>query len=73
MGSSGTSTGFQVNPQKRYYNLNVRAGRHPTKKVALARVGRKLLDSAYREFGPGSNGITEVERGVYGKLTVQWE
>ncbi|MBI3804695.1 MAG: TonB-dependent receptor [Nitrospirae bacterium] len=61
---------------KSYYNLDLRLGWHPTKKVELALVGQNLLDSHHPEFGAGNNGIiesTEVERSVYGKVTFRWD
>lgn len=58
---------------KQYYNLDLRVGWHPTKKVELALVGQNLLDNHHPEFSGGSAGITEVQRGVYGKVTAQWD
>ncbi|WDT81881.1 MAG: TonB-dependent receptor [Candidatus Manganitrophus sp.] len=55
---------------KRYYNLDLRLGWHPTKKVELSVVGQNLLDQQHAEF---AQGVVEVQRGVYAKVTVQWE
>ncbi|WDT76901.1 MAG: TonB-dependent receptor [Candidatus Manganitrophus sp.] len=55
---------------KRYYNLDLRLGWHPTKKVELSVVGQNLLDQQHAEF---AQGVVEVQRGVYAKATVQWE
>jgi iron complex outermembrane receptor protein len=58
---------------RRYYNLDVRVGWRPTKRVELALIGQNLLDSHHPEFNGGSSGLTEVERAVYGKVTVRWD
>lgn len=55
---------------KRYYNLDVRLGWHPTQKMELSVVGQNLLDQQHAEF---ARGAVEVQRGVYGKVTVRWE
>ncbi|MCG3112674.1 MAG: TonB-dependent receptor [Candidatus Manganitrophus sp. SB1] len=55
---------------KRYYNLDLRLGWHPTEKVELSVVGQNLLDQQHAEF---ARGVVEVQRGVYAKVTVQWE
>ncbi|MBI3803130.1 MAG: TonB-dependent receptor [Nitrospirae bacterium] len=58
---------------KRYYNLDLHLGWHPTKWIELALVGQNLLDNHHPEFGGGSAGIAEIQRGVYGKVTAQWQ
>jgi iron complex outermembrane receptor protein len=55
---------------KRYYNLDLRLGWHPRDHVELSVVGQNLLDSHHAEF---ARGVVEVQRGVYAKVTVQWE
>ncbi|PYJ03659.1 MAG: TonB-dependent receptor, partial [Verrucomicrobia bacterium] len=54
-----------------YLELNVRLGWRPTKNLELAIVGQNLLDSRHPEFSPSfiNTQRTEVERGVYGKLS----
>ncbi|TAK06617.1 MAG: TonB-dependent receptor, partial [Candidatus Manganitrophaceae bacterium] len=54
---------------RRYYNLDLRVGWHPTRETEVALVGQNLLDNHHPEFSGG----TEVERGVYAKVTVQWK
>lgn len=58
---------------KQYYNLDLRVGWRPTQKVELAVVGQNLLDNHHPEFSGGSAGFTEVERGVFGKVTARWD
>lgn len=58
---------------EQYYNLDLRVGWHPTQKVELAVVGQNLLDNHHPEFNGGSAGFTEVERGVFGKVTARWD
>ncbi len=58
---------------KQYYNLDLRVGWHPMRDIELAVVGQNLLDNHHPEFGGGSAGTAEVERGVYAKVTAQWK
>lgn len=61
---------------RQYYNLDVRVGWRPRTDLELSVVGQNLLDNHHPEFGPGSSGvtdITEVERGVYAKVTYLWK
>lgn len=55
---------------RRYYNLDLRLGWHPTERTELSIVGQNLLDKHHPEF---AQGIVEVQRGVYAKVTIQWE
>lgn len=55
---------------KRYYNLDLRLGWHPTERMELSVVGQNLLDQQHAEFAQGA---VEVQRGVYAKVTVRWE
>ena len=54
-----------------YHNLDVRLGYRPTKSWELSLVGHNLLETHHQEFFPGlfHTQPTEVQRGVYGKLT----
>jgi iron complex outermembrane recepter protein len=54
-----------------YLALDVRLGWRPCKDVELAIVGQHLLDDQHPEFTSALNGTrpTEVEHGVYAKLT----
>ena len=58
---------------RQYYSLDLRLGWRPEKNIEVALVGQNLLDKHHPEFGGGSAGITEIERSVYGKVTVQWD
>lgn len=58
---------------RRYFDLDLRLGWHPTKSVELSLVGQNLLDNHHPEFGGGSVGPVEVQRAVYGKATVRWQ
>jgi iron complex outermembrane receptor protein len=53
-----------------YTNLDARLGWRPTRNLEVSVVGQNLLEPEHREFG----GVTssEVQRGVYGKVTLQW-
>jgi iron complex outermembrane receptor protein len=50
-----------------YVALDVRLGWRPTKNLELAVVGQNLLDNRHLEFS--SSIPTEIQRGVYGKVT----
>ena len=54
-----------------YHNLDMRLGWRPTKAWELSLVGHNLLESHHQEFLPGliRTQPTEVQRGVYGKVT----
>ena len=57
-----------------YVELDVRLGWRPTKNLELAIVGQNLLDNQHPEFKPSfiSTQTTEIERGVYGKVTLRF-
>jgi iron complex outermembrane receptor protein len=58
-----------------YLELDLRLACRLTKAVELAVVGRNLLHSHHREYGPSfllTTESTEVERSVYGRLTWQF-
>jgi iron complex outermembrane receptor protein len=55
-----------------YLNLDARLGWRPRRNLEVAVVGQNLLDTHHPEFRGESGSITEVERGVYGKVTWQW-
>jgi len=52
----------------RYFNLDLRLGWHATKNVELSLVGQNLLQGHHAEWGGG----TEIQRGVYTKVTWGW-
>ena len=56
---------------RHYHNLDVRLGWHPTKSWELSLVGHNLLQARHQEFLPGliHTQPTEVQRGVFGKIT----
>ena len=51
-----------------YFNLDLRLGWHATKNVELSLVGQNLLQGHHAEWGGG----TEIQRGVYTKVTWRW-
>ena len=55
-----------------YISLDVRLGWRPVKNIELAIVGQNLLDNHHPEFNPSIIRFqkTEVERAVYGKVTL---
>jgi iron complex outermembrane receptor protein len=52
----------------RYFNLDLRLGWHATKNVELSLVGQNLLYGHHAEWSGG----TEIQRGVYTKVTWRW-
>jgi iron complex outermembrane receptor protein len=55
-----------------YYSLDLRVGWRPTGGIELSLVAQNLLDNHHPEFGGGAAGLTEIQRGVYGKATARW-
>jgi len=55
-----------------YVTLDVRLGWRPLPPLTVAVVGQNLLAAHHGEFNGGSNGITEIERGVYRKVVWRW-
>jgi len=58
-----------------YVALDARLGWKPCKSVEVAVVGQNLLDAAHPEFGSSPllrSPLVEVERGVYGMITLKW-
>jgi iron complex outermembrane receptor protein len=52
----------------RYFNLDLRLGWHATKNLELSVVGQNLLYGHHAEWSGG----TEIQRGVYTKVTWRW-
>jgi iron complex outermembrane receptor protein len=52
----------------RYFNLDLRLGWHATKNVELSLMGQNLLYGHHAEWSGG----TQVQRGVYTKVTWRW-
>jgi iron complex outermembrane receptor protein len=55
-----------------YENLDAVIRWLPVPNLEFSVVGQNLLDARHAEFGGGSGGVTQVERGVYGKLAWRW-
>ena len=55
-----------------YFELDVRLGWHPTKRLELSIVGQNLLHNHHPEYGFPSSTREEIERSVYGKATWQF-
>ncbi len=55
-----------------YGQLDIRLGWKPTEQLELSLVGTNLLDSQTHEANGMYTAYTEVERGVYGKLTYRF-
>ena len=55
-----------------YTRLDVGLTWHATEAVDLSVVGQNLLDSSHPEFNDPAPFNTEVQRGVYGKLTYRF-
>lgn len=55
-----------------YVELDLRLAWQPFTRLEMAVVGQNLLEKQHREFGASSPTASEVERGVYGKLTWQF-
>lgn len=55
-----------------YIELDLRLAYFPTRHLELSVVGENLLDSRHVEFAPESPGTREIERSVYGSVTVRW-
>lgn len=53
-----------------YTSLDARLGWRPTPNLDISVVGQYLLEPEHAEFRSSSS--TEVERGVYAKVTLQW-
>jgi iron complex outermembrane receptor protein len=56
-----------------YFNFDVRLAWRPAKSLELALVGQNLLENRHQEFRSEqfSKQIFEIERSVYGKLTLR--
>lgn len=52
----------------RYFNLDLRLGWRPTANLELSLVGQNLLKAHHAEWSGG----TQVQRGVYSKVTWRW-
>lgn len=52
-----------------YFELDVRLGWHPSKRLAISLVGQNLLHNHHPEFGAPSPTRVEIERSVYGKVS----
>ena len=52
----------------RYFNIDLRLGWHATKNLELSLVGQNLLYGHHAEWSGG----TEIQRGVYTKVTWRW-
>ena len=52
----------------RYFNMDLRLGWHASKNVELSLVGQNLLDNHHGEWSGG----TQVQRGIYTKVTWRW-
>jgi len=58
---------------KSYTRLDLRLGWHPSKQWELSLVVQNLIDDRHPEFAPSySVGGTEIERSIYGKVTVRF-
>jgi iron complex outermembrane receptor protein len=55
-----------------YLTLDAHLGWRPLPSLTVAVVGQNLLTDHHAEFGGGSSGTTEIERGVYGKVVWRW-
>ena len=57
-----------------YLSLDVRLGWRPSEHFEFSVVGQNLLDNQHPEFGSAivSSPRTEVQRGVYGKITIRF-
>ncbi|MGZ5569204.1 MAG: hypothetical protein ACXWKG_19510, partial [Limisphaerales bacterium] len=57
-----------------YAELDARLAWHPRTNLEFAVVGQNLLHEHHREFAPTfiASQNTEVERGVYGKVTFRY-
>jgi iron complex outermembrane receptor protein len=57
-----------------YLSLDVRLGWRPNQHLEFSVVGQNLLDDRHAEFGSAivSSPRTEVQRGVYGKITIRF-
>jgi iron complex outermembrane receptor protein len=55
-----------------YFSLDARLGWRPLPQLTVAVVGQNLLVDHHAEFGSGSSGPAEIERGVYGKVAWRW-
>ncbi len=53
-----------------YVEMDVRVGWRPTEAIEISVVGRNLLDEQHPEFGVPGPGRGEIERSVYGKVSV---
>ncbi len=52
-----------------YTNLDLRLSYRPNDRTEISLVGQGLLEAQHPEFDDRETGITEIQRGVYGKLT----
>jgi iron complex outermembrane receptor protein len=52
----------------RYFNLDLRLAWHASKNIELALVGQNLVEGHHAEWSGG----TEIQRGVYTKVTWRW-
>jgi iron complex outermembrane receptor protein len=55
-----------------YFGLDLRLAWKATPNVELSIVGQNLLDNSHPEFIPSSPAPREIERTVYGKVTLRW-
>jgi len=55
-----------------YTEMDVSISRRLTRGLELSVSGQNLLSPHRAEFGGGSAGLVEVERGVYGRLVGRW-
>ncbi|MGE3539368.1 MAG: TonB-dependent receptor plug domain-containing protein [Candidatus Tectimicrobiota bacterium] len=55
-----------------YLTLDAQLGWRPLPPLSIAVVGQNLLADHHAEFGGGSTGSTDIERGVYGKVVWRW-
>ena len=55
-----------------YMTMDVRLGWRPTQRLEVAVVGQNLLQDRHREWGPKSPTAPEVQRGIYGELTLRF-
>jgi iron complex outermembrane receptor protein len=55
-----------------YFGLDLRVGWKLNKAIELNIVGQNLLDKYHPEFIPSSPSAREIERGVYGKLSLHF-
>jgi iron complex outermembrane receptor protein len=52
-----------------YFNLDLRLGWRPDPSLEMSLVGQGLFHARHLEFSGGSGASTEIQRGIYGKLS----